>query len=106
MKILKGLAKRNIIGSTKGPHGGFFAEKNTAIFSIIFIIYVIDVLASFSRCQLGLDECSSDNPCPIHFDILPFKNNIFNVLQEKLIGDVVKDIEVGNSFFVTVINGM
>lgn len=96
-KILQELAKRNIIGSTKGPHGGFYALMKTSTLPVITIIEAIDGLAIFDKCELGRDECSHVNPCPIHFDMIPHRNKIIKILQEKSIGDMVKDVKLGNS---------
>lgn len=100
-KILQELAKRKIIGSAKGPNGGFYALPGTSKISVISIIDAIDGLAALGRCQLGREECSHSNPCPIHFDIIEPWNKILRVLENKVIGDMVDRVVSGVAFLNT-----
>lgn len=97
-KILQELAKRKVIGSTKGPHGGFYALENSLEIPIIRIIEIIDGLETLNRCQLGREECSNNNPCPLHFEIVKYRNGLIKVLEEKTVGELGADVISGTSF--------
>lgn len=97
-KILQDLARRKIIGSAKGPNGGFYALNSTSETPVLDIVEVIDGLEAFNRCQLGRDECNNENPCPLHFEFRKHCNAIQTILQNTKLGDLVEDIENGSSF--------
>ncbi len=89
-KILQNLVKQKIINSIKGPTGGFFITELQRQQPIINIVNTIDGIAVFTECGLGLSQCSSTHPCPIHDqykegrEILQtiFTKNSINVLCE------------------------
>ena len=89
-KILQNLVKQKIINSIKGPTGGFYITEDQREQPIINIINTIDGKDVFTECGLGLKQCSSNHPCPIHDqykvgrDIIKtiFTENSINVLCE------------------------
>ncbi|MBL0049254.1 MAG: Rrf2 family transcriptional regulator [Saprospiraceae bacterium] len=64
-KILQKLRKSGLIISTIGARGGFQIEENKSI-TIKEIVIAIDGDGFFNKCILGLNVCSSANPCPAH----------------------------------------
>ena len=50
-KILKLLAKKKILMSTKGPNGGFCLSKIADDISILDIVQIIDGLDFFDNCS-------------------------------------------------------
>ena len=65
-KILQNLVRQKIIKSVKGPAGGFYLTEEQRLLPIITIVETVDGKDIFKRCGLGLSECSSVRPCPIH----------------------------------------
>jgi Rrf2 family transcriptional regulator, iron-sulfur cluster assembly transcription factor len=65
-KILKNLAKHGIIQSTKGPYGGFYVTDKTLSSPVLQIVFITDGDSMFKKCSLHLQECSTQNPCPLH----------------------------------------
>lgn len=96
-KILQILVRNNILISTKGPNGGFVLKKSSNNIRLIEVVEIIDGHGIFDRCGIGLKECSDTNPCPIHFDYKQIKEKIKQLLSEKTLGDLIKDIEMGKS---------
>lgn len=41
---------------------------------------------------MGLNECDSTNPCPVHFIVEPFKNNILGKFRDKTIMEFAQEI--------------
>lgn len=80
-KILQDLGKKGLIQSLKGPNGGFFFENETLNYSIADVVTAIDGNKLFSGCGLGLKECSTTKPCPIHNEFKKVRDDIFNMLQ-------------------------
>ncbi len=96
-KILQKLVKNNILISTKGPNGGFALKQSVKNIRLMEVVEIIDGHGIFDRCGIGLKECSDANPCPIHFDYKQVKEKIKQLLSDKTLSDLIKDIEMGNS---------
>src|SRR5580698_5851170 len=75
-KIMQQLVKRGLARSTKGPNGGFFMTSKEKSKNLLNIIEAIDGLAYFTQCGLGMEECNSKNPCPIHTEMLRIRENM------------------------------
>lgn len=94
-KIMQGLVRRDIISSTKGPNGGFFINERTLTTPIIDVIDAIDGLGIFRRCFLGLSECNSEKPCPLHHHVIGFRDSLQHSLETLTVQDLETDVEVG-----------
>jgi Rrf2 family transcriptional regulator, iron-sulfur cluster assembly transcription factor len=88
-KILQQLARNNIISSVKGPHGGFFIEKNRMQkLKLSQIVYAIDGDSIYRGCGLGLPECSERQPCPVHEKFKVIRNELRRMLEHTSILDL------------------
>ncbi len=95
-KILQKLAKNGLVISVKGPKGGFLINESTLKKSILDIVEILEGLDFFNKCGLGLHACNDENPCPIHHDYQPVKQEVKKVLSSKTIGAIKSDIKNGN----------
>lgn len=95
-KILQQLSKHGIISSVKGPNGGFYLSKSNLEKPLIDIIKCIDGPESLSACILGLPTCSDVNPCPLHNQILFWRQNILTTLGTKSVEKAVHDVSINN----------
>jgi Rrf2 family protein len=91
-KLMQQLVRGKIISSTKGPNGGFYLSKNDIEKNVCDIIENIDGLNRLNECFLGLNECDSSNPCPVHFIVEPFKNSIMGKFRDKTIMEFSQEI--------------
>ena len=96
-KIMQELVRKGIIGSIKGPNGGFFANSRTVLRPLKEIVEAIDGLGIFNKCFLGRDECNAANPCPLHYEFDNCRNAIFKTFEHLKIADLVTKIENGES---------
>ena len=54
----------SLLVSFKGPKGGFqLVKTDIALYDIVKAIDGSDIM---ERCILGLEDCSSESPCPVH----------------------------------------
>ena len=97
-KILQQLSKNNIIQSIKGPHGGFYLDDKSKQIKIITIIEVIDGVAFFTNCGLGLKECSEEHPCPLHDEFKVYRDGLWKLFNAKSIADLASKITDGDAF--------
>lgn len=96
-KILQQLVRHKMLSSVKGPHGGFLLSISPDKLRLIKIVEVIDGLDMLERCGIGLKQCSDKTPCPIHFDYKTVKEKIRQLLNEKTLSELCRDIEKGKS---------
>lgn len=97
-KLFQQLVRGKIISSSKGPHGGFYLSEKNKLKNVCDIIENIDGLNKLNGCFLGLHECDSKNPCPVHFIVEPFKNNILGKFRDKTIIAFAKEISDKGQF--------
>jgi Rrf2 family transcriptional regulator, iron-sulfur cluster assembly transcription factor len=102
-KILQRLVNGNYILSFKGPKGGFYLNKNKTNTNLLEIIKTIDGKEFMSKCSLGFESCSDENPCPVHYFVKEYKGNLLDKLQSVKIIDLKKDIQEKHSFLKSII---
>ena len=91
-KILQKLVKGELLKSYRGPNGGVKLAKPAEEIRIIDIIEIIDGTKFFSECILGLEKCSDDNPCPIHYMWADKRDEIQKMFENTTLKDIVEDI--------------
>lgn len=96
-KILQSLVKAKIIGSNKGPNGGFFADESHAKITLKDVVKAIDGDQLFSGCLLDLQQCSEKNPCPLHFEIVKVRKEIDRMLTAKSIKHLAVEVIKGET---------
>ena len=65
-KTLQILVKEGILGSKKGPGGGFFLATSPERVSLAMIQRAVEGKVLFIDCIAGLGPCHADNVCSIH----------------------------------------
>ncbi len=85
-KILQQLVRSKLLDSFKGPSGGFELTQDKEI-RLVDIVSVIDGDKLLEECVLGLEHCSSRNPCPVHEKFLAIRNQ----LKETLLSTDIRD---------------
>jgi len=65
-KTLNVLAKQGILGSARGPTGGFWLEEGGEEVSLGAVVRVFDGPAR-RVCILGEQDCNDAEPCALHF---------------------------------------
>ncbi|MFY0672279.1 MAG: Rrf2 family transcriptional regulator [Bacteroidia bacterium] len=94
-KILQELTRRKVLNSTKGKNGGFFIEEEGLSKNLMDVIIVIDGTNPLASCILGLPECSSENPCPLHESTVIAKNAFLKVAEDRSIKEIVDTLDEG-----------
>lgn len=84
-KLLQELARKGVIASPKDPKGGFYlTEENKS--------------QKLKECVLGLHECNSRKPCPIHEMVQPLRRKFLSELHTNSIATFAKNVEEGKAF--------
>lgn len=96
-KILQELVRKKIIGSMKGPTGGFYVGKEQEKYTLKDLVIAIDGDQIFTGCSLGLKSCSELNPCPLHYEVVNLRKKIIEMLTKKSIKQLAEEVESGET---------
>ena len=103
-KILQQLARHKILGSTKGPNGGFSLLKKPESITIIELIKIIDGEALFKNCIIHDGTCSevkrSKKLCPVHKEYSEIRNDLIELFKNKTVAEVAKSSEESEYIFI------
>lgn len=95
-KTLQLLSKNGLVGSSRGKQGGFFvSEEQLDRVKIFDIIKIVDGDSLFIQCGLGLKECSSTNPCPVHEEFKLVRSGIISMAQKYSLRELAFHTEQG-----------
>lgn len=97
-KILQDLSRIGFIQSAKGPNGGFIMSGKQMDVSLAEIVREIDGNEIFKGCGLGLKECSSEFPCPIHFRFSAVRDELKSMLEESTVIMFVESLDLNLTF--------
>lgn len=91
-KVLQRLVRGGLVGSMKGPGGGFnLTPARARKLMLSSIVDVIDGDAVYTGCALGMPRCDSENPCALHDRILQVREDLRTVLE----GTSIHDLQSG-----------
>lgn len=96
-KILQTLVRAKIIGSQKGPNGGFYTDESHTKVTLKDVVKAIDGDQLFTGCSLGLPKCSENTPCPLHFEVVKLRKQIDYMLTSKSIKVLAIEVIKGTS---------
>jgi Rrf2 family iron-sulfur cluster assembly transcriptional regulator len=83
-KIVQTLVKRRLIIAKRGRNGGINLGRDAKSIYLYEIIDAIDGPPPEKElCAIGLDLCSDDTPCPLHYKWKPLRQNIREMLSSE-----------------------
>jgi len=87
-RLMTDLAKNGYLISVKGRDGGFRIIKDLKEISLANIVQSVEGMDSFNACILGFHECSSENPCAMHFVWEENKKQLLKTLKTTTLNDL------------------
>ncbi len=93
-KILQAMAKKDILKSFKGVHGGFVLAKDPKEISMLLIMSSVEGKApAVFDCASSADDCPSDkaNICSIWPFLNKLQGKIDSFLDELTLSDILED---------------
>lgn len=95
-KILQALARKKILHSTKGPHGGFYLSVPADKLTLMDIIDAIDGRDFFDSCYVTGEKCNldkaDDGRCILHNDLRKEKVRLENFFSSKTVEQFVGQV--------------
>jgi Rrf2 family protein len=87
-KILQQLVRDKILMSAKGPGGGFFVDFTAKPVSLYAIVKTIDGHEALATCVLGLPHCSDKLPCPLHDQVIGYRDEVLVAIKKLTLPDL------------------
>jgi Rrf2 family protein len=92
-KILQQLAKKKILSSSKGPHGGFSLLKDPQKITLLDIVNTIDGQDIFTSCIMHNGSCEGVEKdkmrCPMHEDYEKSRKDLIKLFSNRTIYELV-----------------
>jgi Rrf2 family iron-sulfur cluster assembly transcriptional regulator len=99
-KILQKLTEKNLMISFRGPKGGVKLTRPADTITLLEIIIAIEGADFFEKCLLGLEKCKENNPCPLHQNWVPIRQQLKNLFQKNSLGAIAGRLKT-NQFRIT-----
>jgi Rrf2 family iron-sulfur cluster assembly transcriptional regulator len=97
-KILQKLVREDIVKSNKGAQGGFEITDNQLSELLLWdVVKTIDGVGIVDNCALGMNKCSTENPCPLHKDYEAVRLEIKKLMKQTTIKNLSKRVKEGES---------
>jgi Rrf2 family protein len=90
-KTLNTLAKRGIVSSIRGPHGGFKLVASPDALTISEVVRAFDEPRPRSVCLLGGQPCDDRQPCGAHFRWKGVAADMMAPLHNTTIAELLED---------------
>ncbi len=87
-KLMTDLSKNGFIRSMQGRDGGYTFAKNANKIYISQVIEAVEGMDRYKGCIMGFGECSDDNPCSLHENYAPIKDQLINFLSTTAISEL------------------
>ncbi len=95
-KTLQVLAKKGILGSKKGPGGGFYLVVSPDLVTLGRILGAVEGRELFSDCIAGLGSCNVENRSPLHEKWKVVKQELVDFMESTTLREMalaVKKVE-------------
>ncbi len=96
-KILQKLTQKGMMKSSKGRSGGVMLARPAHTITLLEIILAIEETDCLKKCLLGLENCSDDNPCPIHDQWKVIRENIQSIFETTTLAQLKEGLNQGKT---------
>lgn len=89
-KLLKNLAKKEILLSERGAFGGYRLSKNPDSISVLHLIESLEGPFAITECNLGHDACSTEAQCSLRTPWQYINQTLTEALSSIKLSDLTK----------------
>jgi Rrf2 family protein len=90
-KILQLLVKSKLLGSSKGPNGGFYLTKPAIDITMLDVVEAIDGKENLGNCVIKSTTCEATVPCSVHHKVSLIRAQVKIMLRTESIADLVSE---------------
>ncbi|MCK5856924.1 MAG: Rrf2 family transcriptional regulator [Bacteroidales bacterium] len=87
-RLMTDLSKNGFIKSLKGRDGGYIFAKNANTIHISQVIDAVEGMDRYEGCIMGFGDCSDSNPCSLHENYAPIKEQLIHFLSTTTISEL------------------
>ncbi|HNR30774.1 MAG TPA: Rrf2 family transcriptional regulator [Candidatus Hydrogenedentes bacterium] len=87
-KVFQALVHGGFLSAVRGPGGGYELTRDPRAITLLEVIRAVDGEETFDHCVMGLPECGSEHPCPLH----PLWSETKKRLLGRLAGQTLQDL--------------
>ena len=91
-KILKTLARENLLQSLRGAHGGYLLSRPPDQISIAQVIDALEGPVGVTECSAALGLCSQESSCSLRANWQRVNQVIRHVLSELTLADMAQPV--------------
>lgn len=99
-KIMGRLIRAGLVRAFRGPGGGMELGRAPASVTLWALVQAVDGSGEPERCVLGLRDCSTERPCPLHERWFPLRAAMQRLLEETTLASLLPGLrfeELGRS---------
>ena len=93
-KILHVLARKGVLSSIRGPHGGFQLRLDPAKLTLQQVVDPFDEVVGESGCLLGRKRCSDAHPCAAHAKWKDTVTAVRTFFEQTTVRDLTKNAAI------------
>lgn len=91
-KVMQRLSRAGMVASLRGKKGGFSMSASQMEQSLYKVVALFEGEHYFNSCVLGLPNCSSHKPCPLHHQVVGLRDALKKRLQETSIHQAAQQV--------------
>lgn len=95
-KILQRLVRARLLRSVRGPHGGFKINQKHGPIYLRDIVVAIDGDGVFTKCVLGFETCSAEEPCAVHHKFTYIRDDLQSTLSDTALDEIAGIVASGS----------
>lgn len=92
-KILQKLTEKKLMISFRGPKGGVKLSQPPHTITLLDIVLALEGPNFFEKCILGLEQCSTDHPCPLHQQWVPLRKQLIELFETNTLATFISGFE-------------
>ena len=96
-KLLQSLVRQGLLKSVRGRGWGFFFDADADPLKLVDVITSVEGNKLFTKCGIGLSQCSSESPCPIHHEYAVIRDRYLNLVSQTTIQILAARIMEGDA---------
>jgi Rrf2 family protein len=96
-KILQQMARTHLLSSVRGKGGGFFFKGDQEETTLTEVIKALEGQDYYDVCALGLKNCDSEHPCPLHNEFHRIRSELATMSNRETIQGLAAKISNGEA---------
>lgn len=92
-KVIQNLTRIGLVRAYRGPGGGVQLGRPADEIYPWEVLSAVEPVTDFTKCLLGVQQCSDSRPCPLHSVWAPARERIRQLLQTKSLSEFAAEAQ-------------